>query len=336
MWTISSRVCIALAALLVFTPAKHVAAQTGSAAGYSSWEQAAPAWDIQPWEAPPVGGGSPPEAVKYVSRSLGNPQVGLQFQLHHHFPAINNAWLPYSAASYYASNAANSGCLRACSQQSKSAGRDAAHREQLHNHCLASCQHGGFGSFAYGTHGAAFPWGHPYGYHPGAFNFGHGYHPYAFAHPQVLANTYAGLNGLYNPHSASYLGKAKNQATSEPSSFGLSLVDQHIACISAGKLALQTKISKEGSSRKPTAEEIAESTRACAPLLQSAYHGGWNHGLAHGTDAFGIMGHVPHVSKQHNKNMSFFSCLERIKLTTFDHFFIRLRGSEPLLVSNSP
>ena len=320
------RVFVALAALFLSMPSQHVMAQSGSGTssssesketvnlppGYSSWEQAAPAWDIQPWEAPPVGGDSPPEAVKYVSRSPGKPQPALQFQLHHHFPAINNAWLPYSAASYYASNAANSGCLRACSQQSMSAGKDAAHREQLHNHCLASCQHGGFGSFAYGTHGAAFPGGHPYGYHPflhhhpAAFHFGHGYHPYAFAHPQVVANTYAGLNGLYHPYSDSYLGKTKNQATGEPSSFGLSLVDQHIACIAAGKLALQTKISKEGSSRKPTAEEIAESTRACAPLLQSAYHGGWNHGLAHGTDGFGIMSHVPHVSKAPEKTKIFF------------------------------
>ena len=64
---------------------------------YSTWAQAAPAWDVQPWEAPPVGGGSPPEAIKYVSKTQGKPTIGLQYQLQRHFPALNNAWMPYSA-----------------------------------------------------------------------------------------------------------------------------------------------------------------------------------------------------------------------------------------------
>ena len=58
---------------------------------YSTWAQAAPAWDVQPWEAPPVGGGSPPEAIKYVSKTQGKPTIGLQYQLQRHFPALNNA-----------------------------------------------------------------------------------------------------------------------------------------------------------------------------------------------------------------------------------------------------
>ena len=271
---------------------------------YSTWAQAAPAWDVQPWEAPPVGGGSPPEAIKYVSKTQGKPTIGLQYQLQRHFPALNNAWMPYSASTYYNTKMEDTACYRSCSQQAMSAGKDAGHREQLHNHCVASCQNGGFGSFAYGTHGAGFGFHHPYfHHHPAAFAGGmYGAHPLlhpaGLYHPNHLAaNPYSGLNGLYHPGSDAYLGKMHNEQSGAQGSFGLSLVDQHIACIAAGKLALEKKLAaKGGKGGTPTPEEIAESTRACAPLLQSAYNGGWNHGLAHGTNAFGLMSHEPHVT----------------------------------------
>lgn len=155
----------------------------------------------------------------------------------------------------------------------------------------------------YGTHGAGFGFHHPAAAFVGGLY--HGVHPahlaaanpYYGVHPAHLAaNPYYGLNGIHYPGSDAYLGKTHQATHGLVGGFGLSLVDQHIACVSAGKLALEKKITASGTARKPTPEEIAESTRACAPLLQSAYNGGWNHGLAHGTNGFGLMGHAPHVT----------------------------------------
>ena len=51
--------------------------------GQPSWLPPTPAWDIQPWESPPVGGGAPPQAVVYRSNTQAFPPTA---NSDHRFP----------------------------------------------------------------------------------------------------------------------------------------------------------------------------------------------------------------------------------------------------------
>ena len=69
-----------------------------------SWLPAVPAWDIQPWEAPPAGGGPPPEPLVYRSHAQKYPPsiaTGQYFPLAaaHQYPQPHSPYMPGFASS---------------------------------------------------------------------------------------------------------------------------------------------------------------------------------------------------------------------------------------------
>ena len=186
--------------------------------GQPSWLPPTPAWDIQPWESPPVGGGAPPQAVVYRSNTQSFPPTAnsdhrFPYRDAHSYPDQNAPSMPMpgpasAAAEMEAaaqkgtgiadvvglqgmpggvqSTSSNSLCYQQCVHGlglSKTAMLTETARQSMVASCLQSC---GFNSGML----------HPY-MHPMLHSFAH--HP--FVHPSTLSPLIGSMATHLSPHS---------------------------------------------------------------------------------------------------------------------------------------